>query len=86
MNNLKQKAASIFLILFISSFFSLRAYAQNYSPESCPVVGNTNSYIYHVPGGQFYQRMLIKNKGRDNRRCFNTESEAVKNGYRKSKR
>ena len=58
----------------------------DYSQKTCPVIGNTNSKIYHVPGGAFYGRMLVKNSGTDNRTCFNSTSEAESNGYRASKR
>ncbi len=35
------------------------ANARNYTSKKCPVVGNTNSSIYHVPGGEYYVRMLV---------------------------
>jgi hypothetical protein len=54
--------------------------------SECPVVGNTESKIYHVPGGLYYERMLVRNSGGDNRRCFGNESEAESAGFRASKR
>ena len=62
------------------------AYAKDFTPLECPVVGNTNSHIYHVPGGRNYAKMLRQNKGGDNRKCFKTEDEAKRGGYRRSQR
>lgn len=56
-----------------------------YEPKNCPVVGNTNSYKYHVPGGRHYAKMLRKNKSGDNRKCFKNEKEAVSANYVRSK-
>ena len=56
-----------------------------YEPIECVVVGNTNSKIYHVAGGRSYAKMLRKNKGKDNRKCFSSEKEAKDADYRKSK-
>lgn len=50
--------------------------------ENCPVKGNISSSgekIYHVETGAFYDRTIPEE-------CFNTEEEAKKAGYRKSKR
>ena len=78
----------LFLLgLILSASSELAARKPAYAPNECPVVGNTNSRIYHVPGGQFYERMLVLNAdGRDNRRCFASETEAQKEGYWRSKR
>lgn len=75
---------ALFFGLLIST--SVLADFYSYTPKECPVVGNTKSYIYHVPGGSFYSMMLQKNKKGDNRKCFFSESEAIQNGFRKSKR
>ena len=70
---------------------ALPAAAKDYTPDECPVVGNTESGIYHVPGGLHYSEMLRENKDvkegkkKDNRQCFGTEQDAKKAGYRKSK-
>lgn len=54
--------------------------------RDCPVVGNTQSGIYHLPGQPNYNQMLIVNKCsrkakksscKDNRRCFDSEAEAL---------
>ncbi len=50
--------------------------------EDCPVVGNRSSGIYHVPGGRFYGQMLASR----NRVCFADEDEALRAGYRRSRR
>lgn len=74
-----------FALMFFISPASFGSF-ENYTKEECPVVGNIQSQIYHVPGGRFYKMMLQKNKRADNRRCFQTQSEAVKAGFRKSQR
>lgn len=60
--------------------------AKDYSPQECPVVGNSNSRIYHVPGGKSYAKILRQNRRGDNRVCFQTEQEAQGGGYRRAKR
>lgn len=58
-----------------------------YLMRDCPVIGNTESGIYHMPGQPHYQRMLVVNKCakkgtcKDNRRCFEDESEALSTDY-----
>lgn len=80
------KMAKILVIIFMIFFFGLQSsQAKDYTPTNCPVVGNTNSYIYHVPGGSHYAKMLRQNRYSDNRKCFKTEQEAENAGYRKSK-
>ncbi len=44
------------------------------------VIGNKKSLIYHLPDGKFYNTIL-----EENRVYFNSEEEAQKAGYRKSK-
>ncbi len=56
-----------------------------YTKSCCPVIGNKSSKIFHTPGGRFFKRMLKKNKGYDNRKCFKSKSDARKDGYRQSK-
>jgi micrococcal nuclease len=51
-------------------------------PSDRPIKGNINTKgerIYHVPGGAFYGRTKPE-------RCFATEDEAQREGFRKSKR
>jgi hypothetical protein len=60
--------------------------SSNFNSNECPVVGNTDSNIYHVSGGRFYETMLERNSDGDNRKCFNSESEAEGAGFRRSKR
>lgn len=74
------------LATLLSLFLSLSAFARDYTPQECPVVGNTNSGIYHVPGGRHYWQMLQQNKYGDNRACFPNEAAAITAGYRKSKK
>jgi hypothetical protein len=80
------KNMAMVLVLLLSSLRPLISSARDFSPEECPVVGNTNSKIYHTQGGLNYRRMLQENKnGADNRECFQTEKAAQDAGYRKSK-
>ncbi len=56
-------------------------------PMDCPIKGNISSKgerIYHVPGGQYYDRTKIDPaKGE---RWFCSEEEAAASGWRPSKR
>ena len=48
-------------------------------PADKPIKGNAQSGIYHIPGGQYYKETKPE-------RCFATEQDAQKAGYRKSNR
>jgi hypothetical protein len=48
-------------------------------PESCPIKGS-NSGIYHLIGGQFYNRTT------NPAACFASESDAIGAGFRRSER
>jgi len=48
-------------------------------PVGKPIKGNAQSGVYHVPRGQYYNKTKPE-------RCFTTEQEAQKAGYRKSSR
>jgi hypothetical protein len=57
-----------------------------YRRVDCPVVGNTQTGIYHTPGQPNYRQMLVVNKAvstgaKDNRRCFDNEDEAKETDY-----
>ena len=47
-------------------------------PSGYPVKGNSNSRIYHVPGGRFYDRTVPE-------RCYATAADAEADGYRAAK-
>lgn len=56
-------------------------------PPGCLIKGNINKSgerIYHVPGGQYYDKTTIDPSTGE--RWFCTEEEAIANGWRKSKR
>jgi len=56
-------------------------------PPGCAIKGNINSQgerIYHVPGGQYYDKTTIDPANGE--RWFCSEEEAQANGWRKSKR
>ena len=56
-------------------------------PPGCAIKGNINSQgerIYHVPGGQYYDKTTIDPANGE--RWFCSEGEAQANGWRKSKR
>jgi len=48
----------------------------------CPVIGNSKSGVYHVPGGQYYEQMRFSMSAV----CFKSEADATKQGYRRSMR
>lgn len=50
--------------------------------QTCPVVGNQKSGIYHVPRGQYYAGMIFS----PDAVCFKNEEEARKSGFRQSSR
>jgi hypothetical protein len=64
---------------------SIKLYNQykiiNIDPN-CPIKGNASktNKIYHLPGGQFYDRITKPEK------CFQTEKEALEAGFKKSGR
>jgi endonuclease YncB( thermonuclease family) len=54
--------------------------------EACPVKGNVsrNGHIYHLPGGQHYETLLLDPGKGD--RCFESESDAITAGFRAPRR
>ena len=60
---------------------------QYFTENECPVVGNSKTHIYHLPGDPNYGPMLEENKDKkkDNRVCFKSRVEAEKAGYRRSR-
>jgi hypothetical protein len=74
-------------VLVVFSFWCIvpACLAKDYTPQQCPVIGNTNSQIFHVAGGRNYAKMLRQNKKGDNRQCFQSEAAAEKAGFRKSR-
>lgn len=50
--------------------------------SDCPVIGNTKSGVYHVPGGQYYAQMQFS----ESVICLKSEEDAGKQGYRRSMR
>lgn len=81
----KALRARLLIIVLVLFLFPLAAPARDYTAQECPVVGNRNSGIYHVPGGRHYWKMLQQNKRGDNRACFPNEAAAKAAGYRRSK-
>jgi hypothetical protein len=60
----------------------------DFAPESCPVVGNRFSGIYHTAADMNYRQMLVRNRNpdlRDNRECFPSAEAAEGAGYRRSR-
>ena len=60
---------------------------QYFTESECPVVGNSETHIYHLPGYRNYGQMLEENidKKKNNRVCFKSRVEAEKAGYRRSR-
>lgn len=79
-----RRLAIISLALMVLAL-PLLGHARDFTPKECPVIGNKDSGIYHMPGGTHYHRMLQENMQKDNRVCFPNEQAAKAAGYRKSK-
>ena len=47
-------------------------------PTGYPIKGHSNSRIYHVPGGRFYERTVPE-------RCYASAADAEADGYRAAK-
>jgi len=74
------------LVIAVVVLTGTAAYARNYTPTECPVVGNSNTRIYHMAGDRNYRQMLVENKkGKDNRVCFKSSKGAESAGYRRSR-
>ena len=56
-----------------------RARRRRLLPDGYPVKANTGSHIYHVPGGQFYERTVPE-------RCYTDPQAAEADGYRAARR
>lgn len=54
--------------------------AQLQQTLGCPIIGNTRSFIYHKPGGQYYDQMQFS----PDAMCFKSEEQARSYGYRPS--
>ncbi len=74
------------LVCILAFLVSSAALGKDYTQQECPVVGNLETRIYHVPGDRNYWQMLRENKvNRDNRACFKSPAEAEKAGYLRSR-
>jgi hypothetical protein len=60
-------------------------FGRDFTEKECPVVGNSETHIYHIPGDRNYRQMLQENTKKDNRVCFKSGAEAEKAGYRRSR-
>jgi hypothetical protein len=82
MNILRRYLVIVFLLSVSSSAFGV-----NFTEKECPVVGNSETFIYHLPGDRNYGQMLQENKEKkkDNRLCFKSRLEAEKAGYGRSR-
>ena len=67
--------------------FERQGTGQYFTKNECPVVANSKTHIYHLPGDRNYGQMLEENKDKkkDNRVCFQSKIEAEKAGYRRSR-
>ena len=71
----------------VTSPESAPATAEKEHPVRCDIKGNINSNgerIYHLPGGQYYDRTKIDQARGE--RWFCTEEKALAAGWRRSKR
>lgn len=75
---------NVFAIDNEDTWFKLAEQKSNpqYRMQDCPIVGNLDSGLYHMPHQKNYKQMLYKNKCvvtgkcRDNRKCFESEDQA----------
>lgn len=76
----------LLVVVFVLSASS-SAFGRNFTEKECPVVGNPETLIYHLPGDRNYEQMLQENKEKkkDNRVCFKSRLEAEKAGYSRSR-
>ncbi|MGH9895378.1 MAG: hypothetical protein ACREA0_26015, partial [bacterium] len=74
------------VLLLAMTILAASSGARDFTVAECPIVGNTETKIYHVRGGPNYRMMLQQNerKSRDNRMCFPTEKAAQDAGYRRA--
>ena len=70
------------LLSSAQTFLSVKHPTSYQQASGCPIVGNTRSFIYHMPGGQFYSQMHFSPDGV----CFQSEAQARSQGYRPSQR
>ena len=75
----------ILLVVIGGIFYFSRASEANCGPTSIKGnISSTGEKIYHVPGGQYYDKTTIdKSLGE---RCFSSEKEAISAGWRASLR
>lgn len=77
------------LVSLLASTWSLPSLPPNrdYTAAECPVAGNVESGIYHLPGSRGHRLLVTGGKDRSLRvACFADESEATGAGYRRPKR
>ena len=72
--------------LLLSVGLAAAAFGRDFTEKECPIVGNSETCIYHIPGDRNYGEMLQENKTtKDDRICFRSSLEAEKAGYRRSR-
>lgn len=81
---MKGRCRQLVVALVLSA--SSVAFGRDFTEKECPLVGNSETYIYHLPGDPNYGQMLQENKEKkkDNRVCFKSRVEAEKAGYIRS--
>ena len=79
------KLTTFAVLISVLFCLTIDARARDFTEAECPVVGNTKKHIFHVKGCPNYPQMLEENKGNDNRKCFKTREDAIKEQYRISR-
>ena len=83
---MKKLWRQLVVALVLSASLVTVAFGRDYTEKECPIVGNSETHIYHLPGDRNYGQMLKENKKmKDNRVCFKLRVEAEKAGYRRSR-
>lgn len=74
----------LLLLFCLVTLVAQPAFARNFTPKECPIVGNTKTETYYLPTSKNYKMMLMDDKKADNRNCFKTEQYAKDSGYHKA--
>lgn len=75
----------ILLVVIGGIFYFSRTGDANCGPSSIKGnISSTGEKIYHVPGGQYYDKTTIEKSLGE--RCFSSEEEAISAGWRASLR
>ena len=81
-STLVRKEGEIWLVFHehCSTMQGMSKLALHQQTLGCPIIGNTQSFIYHNPDGRYYDQMQFS----PDAMCFKSEEDARSHGYRPS--